>query len=267
MAWEVVDDTPSGRIFTRPLNPVELGFFYDTKLNGVADLVENYLVVTSDSSLFHPENVSRAWVAVKQIFPLLGATAKELRSQTPSALFVVSEPDLGIARPDDTTLGSAQSEEEVHSFVDQLISGPRQLSDELLARLYIYSRSDKPGHFHALFHHSHLIIDGTSALALIRTFFDVLSLPPRATIPDVQMRLALCVGTHDLNPNKHLPKAQMRWRQATGQIIRRIRFKRLRVRFQRDSEPPVSSPVGFVGGYNTPAGGHNVYKIQHSTFS
>ena len=42
----------------------------------------------------------------------------------------------------------------MHSFVDQLISSPRQLSDELLTRLYIYSRTDKPGHSHALFHHS-----------------------------------------------------------------------------------------------------------------
>ena len=243
MAWEITDDTPSRRIFTRPLNPVELGFFYDAKINGVADLVENYLVVTSDPSLFHPENVSRAWVAVKQIFPLLGAAAKELESQTPSALFVVSEHDLGIARPDETTVGSAQSEEELHSFVDQLISGPRQLSDELLARLYIYSRSDKPGHFHALFHHSHPIIDGTSALALIRTFLDVLSLPPRTAIPDLQARLALCVGTHNLNQNKHLPKAQIRWRQAAGQIIRQNRLKRRKVRFQYDSESPIGSPT------------------------
>ena len=231
MVWRIANDIPSRRIFTRPLNPVELGFFYDTKLNGVADLVENYLVVTGDPSLLHPENVSRAWVTVKQIFPLLGATTKELESQTPSALFVVSELDLGIARPDDTTLGSAQSEEEVHSFVDHLISGPRQLSDELLARLYIYSRSDKPGHFHALFHHSHLIIDGTSALAMIRTFFDVLSLPLRTAIPDLQMRLALCVGTHNLNPNNHLSKARMRWRRAAGQIIRQNRFEKLKVRF------------------------------------
>jgi len=230
MAWTVTDDTPSRRIFTRHLNPVELGFFYDSKLNGVADLVENYLIVTTYSSLFHPENVSRAWVALKQIFPLLGATTEELEAQTPSALFVVSELDLGITRPGDTTLGSAQSEEEVGSFVDRLISGPRQLSDELLARLYVYSRTDKPGHFHALFHHGHLIIDGTSALAMIRTFFDVLSLPPRTAVPDLQIRLALCVGTHNLNPNKHLPKAQMRWRQAAGQIIRQNRFKKLKVR-------------------------------------
>ena len=229
MAWAVTNDTKSPRIFTRPLNPLELGFFSDSKLNGVADLVENYLVVTSDSSLFHPENVSRTWVAVKQIFPLLGATIKELESQIPSALFVVSELDLSIARPNDTTLGLAESEEEVHSFVDQLISGPRQLSDELLARLYIYSRTDKPGHFHALFHHSHLIIDGTSALTMVRTFFDILSLPPCTAVPDLQTRLALCVGTHNLNPHKHLPKAQIRWRQAAGQIIRKNRHQNLRV--------------------------------------
>ncbi|KAF9651432.1 hypothetical protein BDM02DRAFT_3110474 [Thelephora ganbajun] len=228
MAWTITNDTPSRRIFTRSLNPLELSFFYDGKLNGVADLVENYLVVTSDGSLFHPENVSRAWVAVKQIFPLLGATTKDTDSETPSALFVVSELDLNTARPYDTTHSVARSEEQVHSFVDQLISGPRQLSDELLARLYIYSRIDKPGHFHALFHHSHFIIDGTSALTMIRTFFDVLSLPPCLVVPDLQTRLALCVGTHSLNPNKCLPNAQIRWRQAAGQIIHQSRRQKLR---------------------------------------
>jgi len=232
MAWTVTDDTPSRRVFTRPLGPYELGFFYDGRFNGIADLVENYLVVTRDESLFRAENISRAWVAVKQIFPLLGATTKELESQTPGALFVVSELDLGIARPDDTTIGLAQSEEEVHSIVDRLISGPRQLSDDLLARLYIYSRTDEPGHFHALFHRSHVIIDGTSALTMIRTFFDILSLPPRTAVPDLQARLTLCVGIHNLDPNKHLQKARMRWRQAAGQIIRQSRFQKLKVRLQ-----------------------------------
>ena len=230
MAWTVTNETSSRHTFTRPLSPYELGFFYDGKLNGVADVVENHLAVTSDESLFHHENVSRTWVALKQIFPLLGATTKELESETPSVLFVVSELDLNVVRPADTTFGLARSEEEVHSFVDQLISGPRQLSDELLARLYIYSRTDKPGHFHALFHHCHHIIDSISALAMIRTFFDLLSLPPRSAIPDLQTRLALCVGTHNLNPNKHLSSAQIRWRRAAGQIIRQNEFRNLRVR-------------------------------------
>ena len=232
MAWTVTDDTPSRRVFTRPLSPYELGFFYDGKFNGVADLVANYLAVTHDESLFRPENVSRAWVAVKQIFPLLGATTKELGSQTPGALFVVSEPDLRIAHPNGATIGLAQSEEEVHSIVDRLISGPRQLSDNLLARLYIYSRTDKPGHFHALFHCSHVIIDGISALTMIRTFFDILSLPPCAGVLDLQARLALCVGTHNLDPNRHLPEGQRRWRRAAGQIIRQNRFQRLKVRLR-----------------------------------
>ena len=230
MGWTVTDDTPSRRVFTRPLDTIELGFFYDSKLNGVADLLEDYLVVTSDEPLFRPENVSRAWVAIKHIFPLLGATAKELDSPMPSARFVVSELDLKIARPDETTLVVAHSEEEVHSFVDQLISGPRQLSDELLARLYIFSRTDKPRHLHAVFHHSHYILDGISAFTMIRTFFDLLSLPPCPAVPDLQARLALCVGTQNLNPNKHLSSAQMRWRRAAGYIIRQNQLQKSRVR-------------------------------------
>ena len=98
MAWTVTNETSSRHTFTRPLSPYELGFFYDGKLNGIAYVVENYLAVTSDESLFHHENVSRTWVALKQIFPLLGATTKELESETPSVLFVVSELDLKVAR-------------------------------------------------------------------------------------------------------------------------------------------------------------------------
>ena len=230
MAWTVTDHTPSRRVITRPLDALELGFYYDGKLNGVADLVENYLVVSSDVSLFHPENVSRAWVALKQVFPLLGATAQELGSPALSAFFVVSELDLGVVRPAETTLGVAQSEEEANLFVEQLISGQRQLSDELLARLYILSRTDKPGHFHAIFHHAHCIHDVTSALAMIRTFFDILTLPPCSAVPDLRTRLALCVATDSLSPNKHLSSAQTRWRRAVGKVICRNRRQKLRVR-------------------------------------
>ena len=77
----------------------------------------------------------------------------------------------------------------MHSLMDQLISGPMRLSDKLLARLYTYSRTDKPGHFHALFLHSHFIIDDIVALATIRTFFNVLSLPSRKEVPGLQTRL------------------------------------------------------------------------------
>ena len=85
------------------------------------------------------------------MFLLLGAVAKESESEIPSALFVVSEPDLNIARPDETILSVAHSEERVHSLMDQLISGPTQLSDKLFARLYIYSKTDKPGRFQPYF--------------------------------------------------------------------------------------------------------------------
>ena len=251
-AWTVTDDTPSRRVFTRPLSPYELGFFYDGKFNGVADSVDNYLVVTRDESLFRLENISRAWVAIKQLFPLLGATTKELESQTPSALFVVSELDLGIARPNDITLGMVQSEEQVHSIVDRLISGPRQLSDESHARLYIYSRSDKPGHFHAIFLHSHVIIDGTSALTMIRTFFDILSLPPYGTVPDLQTRLALCAGIPNLNPNMHLPRGQRCWRQAAGHIIRQSRFQKLKVGLRLGTSGQLAHLRRSQGGISLP---------------
>jgi len=77
---------------------------------------------------------------------------------------------------------------EVRPIMDQLISGPRQLSDDVLAHLYVYSMSDKPGHFHVLFHCSHIFIDDASALTM-RAIFDVLSIraqrnqTPRTDLP------------------------------------------------------------------------------------
>ena len=65
MSWTITNDMPSQCIFTRPLDTLEVCFFYAGKRDGVTDLVENYLAVTSEESLFLPESVSRAWVAAK----------------------------------------------------------------------------------------------------------------------------------------------------------------------------------------------------------
>lgn len=238
MVWTPVGDSPSpNRVFTRPLDNNEVGFFYDGTFNGVADMAEHYLVQTTRDSLFEFQNVARTWIALKRIFPLLGATTKETDYEIPSASFTVTEADLGVTRPGEVDLFTVNSEAEVHEFVEQLISGPRQLSLNLLSQVYILSRGDNPGLYHVVIHIAHLITDGMSALTLVRMFFDILSLPPTTYIPDLEARLALCVGSENLNPNRNLPLARRRWRRAIGWVIHHIRDPKIQVRLSEPHHP------------------------------
>src|SRR5882757_6608268 len=146
MVWTLVDSSTSpNRVFTRSLDKNEIGYFYDGTFNGVADMTEHYMVQTTRNSLFELANVARTWVALKRIFPLLGATARETDYEAASASFTVAEADLSVTRPGEVDLLTANSEGEVHEFVEVLISGPRQLSSDLLSRVYVFSREDNPG--------------------------------------------------------------------------------------------------------------------------
>ena len=231
MVWALVDSSPSpNRIFTRPLDNNEVGFFYDGTFNGVADMAEHYLIQTTRGSLFEFANVARTWVALKQIFPLLGAITRETDYEATSASFTVAEAGLGVTRLGEIDLLTAHSEGEVHSFVEQLISGPRQLSSDLLSRVYIFARKDNPGLYHVVIHIAHLITDGVSALTLVRAFFDILALPPTTHVPDLETRLALCVGSENLNPNRNLPLPRRRWMRAIGWVIHHIRDPKIQVK-------------------------------------
>jgi hypothetical protein len=251
MVWTFVDDSPSpNRVFTRPLDKNEVGFFYDGTFNGVADMAEHYMVQTTRDSLFEFQNVARTWITLKRIFPLLGTTTKETDYETTSASFTVAEADLGVIRPGEIQLHTANSEAEVHEFVDRLISGPRQLSLNLLSQIYIFSRGDNLGLYHLVIHIAHLITDGVSALALVRMFFDILSLPSTAYIPDLEARLALCVGSENLNPNRNLPLARRRWRRAIGWVIHHIRDPEIQVKLPESHHP--SCLLGLQGGMSIP---------------
>ena len=230
MVWTLVGDSPSpSRIFTRPLDNNEVGFFYDATFNGVADIVEHYIVQTTREPLFILSNVTRTWIALKRIFPLLGATTREADHETTGASFTVAEADLAAIRPGEVEILSTTSEAEVHEFVERLITGPRQLSPNLLSRVYIHSREDNPGLHHVVFHTAHQIIDGLSLIALARTFFDILSLPPTTHVPDLEARLALCVGSENLNPHRDLPHPRRQWRRAIGWAIHHIRDPKIQV--------------------------------------
>ena len=251
MVWTLVDRSPSpNRVFARALDNNEVGFFYDAAFNGVADIVEHYLVRTTQDSLFELPNVARTWIALKRVFPLLGATTMEMEHKTIGASFTVTEADLGVTRPGEVELLSATSEVEMHEFVEGLISGPRKLSPDLLSRVYICSRGDDPGLYHAIFLAAHMIVDGIALFTLIRTFFDILTLPPTTHIPDLEARLTLCVGSENLNSHRRLSLPRRRWRRAIGWVIHHIRAPRIKVR-QRQLQYTPSLSI-LQGGMTIP---------------
>ena len=85
------------------------------------------IVPHRDAREYHVETKTSTTNPDPVTFPLLASTTTvELESEAPSALFVAPELDRGIACPGETTLGLAQSGEEVHLFVDRLTSGPNQ---------------------------------------------------------------------------------------------------------------------------------------------
>ena len=262
MVWTLVDSSPSpNRIFTRPLDNNEIGFFYDATFNGVADMVAHLIIQTTQDSLFELSNVTRTWIALKRIFPLLGATTRETDHEANTASFTVAEADLGVVRPGEVDILSATSEAAVHEFVEQLMSGPRQLSPDLLSRVYIHLRREDSGLYHVVFHNAHLIIDGISSMTLIRTFFDILSLPPTTHVSDLEARLALCVGSENLNPHRDLPLACRRWRRAIGWVIRHIRDSKIQVQIYFCLTSPFSMLINFTGGHVYPAQNHNVHAL------
>lgn len=60
MVWTLAHNSPPPNyIFMRPLDNPEVRFFYDTASNGVADIVEHYIVQTGRDPLFEFSNVTR----------------------------------------------------------------------------------------------------------------------------------------------------------------------------------------------------------------
>lgn len=216
MAWTLASSVP--RVFTRSVDNNEIGFYHDLRFNGTANIIECVTVKTQSKSLFDKRNVARTWIALKQLYPLLGASMHE-DPVTQDVSFHVSEPRLSIIEPKEIQFGEASSANTAVEFLDALNSGPSQVSEDLLARLYVFSRRDEPDCFHVILHYAHLIIDGISGMTAVRMFFDILSLPPSSRIPDLETRLSLVIGAQNLGPSARMPLVRRRWRYAIAKVI------------------------------------------------
>ncbi|KAG6819135.1 hypothetical protein H0H93_015028 [Arthromyces matolae] len=213
----------------RHLGRNELTFYFASQFNGTTDCFQTAIVQDLDESgsnhgLFNPENVSRSWIRLKQRFPLLGSrvgVGKDGRQ-----VLIVEEGSLGDTSPAEITFQTVSSEEQALARICDLVDSERVLSDGMLARLVILSRTDLENQIHLLIQIAHLITDGMSNASILRSFLDVLSSPSGPDKEwDLEKSLELALSQETLTSATNL--SRQRWHRAIGQVISEIRASKL----------------------------------------
>ncbi|KAF8574268.1 hypothetical protein K439DRAFT_1624450 [Ramaria rubella] len=236
--WSRIEGVSQGEAFTRPLGILESSLYFDTVCCGISDTLEQltFEIPASESKLLSRDNVSRAWVAIKNLHPLLGASVHE-RSGLSGVDFVVDSARLNVIGEDEILYITLPSDEEASMLVEKILNGPRRLTNKQLHELWIISfprtPSDPSTVCHQLFlHMAHYIHDGMAQNAIIRAFFDLLAhrSTPNMYNPkgSLQGRLALHLPIDDLHPALRYPKPRHRWRLAIAQVIHSNKMNALR---------------------------------------
>ncbi|KAF9234349.1 hypothetical protein BU15DRAFT_52718 [Melanogaster broomeanus] len=223
-AWTLVGSSPTkGRTFKRQLDPMETGFFWDGVFNGTADSVQHLrlrLLNEADAYIFSESNITRTWLSVKRRYPLVGARV-EVDNKEPH--FIVQEHHLERLNPNEVVFGSVSSAKEAQSHVFEILDGPRSLSNNLLARIYIFRETDRADVIHVFALIAHCVTDGSANNSFLRCFLDTLSSHSEPPISGLEQRLAMVIAPADLEPKQSFSLARRRWRHAIGFVIFRIR--------------------------------------------
>ncbi|KAH7921279.1 hypothetical protein BV22DRAFT_1019666 [Leucogyrophana mollusca] len=217
--WTQTDSTPGRRVFCRPLDVTETGFYYDSLFNSTADSVMHIhlrAAQDADKNLYSPANVTRSWSSVKRRFPLLAAEVQEHDS---TIQFVLREQSVGTLCANEITFTDVSSFQDADRFVLDIMEGSRPLSSQMLARLYILRRTDLRDHFHAIIIIAHCITDGSSTSTVIRTFFDTLSSRFNHPTQPLETRLPMYRSLESGISYNGQNVPRRRWRRALGFAI------------------------------------------------
>lgn len=254
--WTLVETHPTqGRTFQRPLDSYELSFLWESLFNGTTDSILHYELRLKngplDARLFSEANIVKAWLSTKRRFPLAGATVRGMDNDpltvatdsnasngtgfTSKPHFAIRERDLAVLRPGEIVFGSVACAEDARRRVAAILHGPRQLSDELLAQLYIFREADprRGDVLHVTTLVAHCVTDGTANSTFARCLLDTIARgggpePAQETLED---RLAMVVSPTDLEPMhlRSLSPAVRRWRRAVWIVILQLRMEKRRV--------------------------------------
>lgn len=224
-AW-IAEETPQGRVYRRPMGLAELGFFWDGEFTGTADGIQHCIVdVLSDVDIFCQENVERAWISLKQRFPLLGGRSY-LPNEDPAknAYILVSEAHLSQVHPGELVFLNITSAREADEMVDKMMNGPRILSRDMQACAHILKRIDTPNVYHLMLQSSHLVTDATANTTFLRNFLDLVSAVGKNTyVPSLEARLAPAIPWEELRSERDYNHPRTRWRRAIGMVLAEVK--------------------------------------------
>ena len=200
-AWTLIETRPTcGRIFQRPLDATERSFVWDANFNGTSDTlhpVELRLLNPSEDALFFSDaNIIKAWLSTKRRYPLAGATIQALPGMQCATChpegadlkaesggdssdphFVIREHDLTALHPNEVIFGQVTCAEDVERRMAEILDGPRPLSDELLAQLYVFRETDpqRKDILHVMTLIAHCVTDALANKAFMRCLLDTLA--------------------------------------------------------------------------------------------
>ena len=212
-----------------------------------------------DGNLFSEANIVNAWLATKRRFPLIGAAVKvpprtqfaphrlevadskiegDLPAFASGPHFVVREHELAVLRPHEIVFGQVACAKEVPERMTAIWDGPRNLSDELLAQLYVFRETDsqRTDILHLMLLVAHCVTDATAKRTFMRCLSDTLARggEPKSEPAQVPLeeRLAMLIPSADLEPVhlRMLNLTRRRWRRAIGAVIYQSRMQRGQVR-------------------------------------
>lgn len=137
---------------------------------------------------------------------------------------------LQYVRPGELNIEEVGSAQDVEDFNEALLTGTRQLSAQLPAKLWILLRRDSWRHFHVITHVAHMIADGLSNAILLREFFNLLCGASTDNVPSqLDDRLALSLPMEYLHPQPKMSIARRKWRLAIASVMATLRSEKLQV--------------------------------------
>ncbi|KAL1747558.1 hypothetical protein HDZ31DRAFT_31732 [Schizophyllum fasciatum] len=221
--WKLLQGAPH-RVYRRSLGLLEQGFYWDSQFSGTADTLQ-HVALRVDPSNITPEKLERAWALTKQRHPLLGARVEELSYRQQD--FVVEERRLHSCISGEIIYDSISSAEEAYSYADKVINSPRQLTNDLLAQVFVLRRTDDAQATHLVIVVAHMITDGMGNFALLRTLLEALS-QSLVDAGSLEERLWLARSTSALRGDGNQSLARQRWHRALGMVVMNLRMAKMK---------------------------------------
>jgi hypothetical protein len=234
----------SGLVWQRPLGISEQAFYWESTMNGAADVAQhNQIDVAAPHSwVMDPDNIRRAWLSTKRRFPLLAA--KIVRKEGDKICFEVPERRVKSLSIGELEIGVLSTSDDIALLTENFLNGPRELSDDLLVKVKVMSlpkrgmhrKNDYWSRYHIWIITAHPITDGAANMSLFTTFMDMLAAPSaRLTRDSIGERLSMVPDGETLHDSPDHSIAKKRWRRAIAWAILTNQEARIKVCFFKKS--------------------------------